>query len=133
MRNSRSKVRDDRSLRSQHAAHRLCQQLNVSMSGYLTHSNGRPDSERKQQDQRLLVYIRAAHTRGRGTYGPLKIQTELATQGLFVGLNRIKRLYGNHKYVSSMSDKNNVYKNLPKSFGVIVNKSDQRYINRFES
>ena len=42
-------------------------------------------------------------------------------------------LYGNHKYVSSMSDKDNVYKNLPKSFGVIVNKSDQRYINRFES
>ena len=79
-------------LKSQYAAHRLCQQLNVSMSGYLTHSNGRPDSERKQQDQRLLVYIRAAHTRGRGTYGPLKIQTELATQGLFVGLNRIKRL-----------------------------------------
>ena len=77
--------------------------------------------------------ISVLHTRGRGTYGPLKIQTELATQGLFVGLNRIKRLYGNHKYVSSMSDKNNVYKNLPKSFGVIVNKSDQRYINRFES
>ena len=69
-------------LKSQHAVQRLCQQLNVAMSGYLAHSQGRPSSERKQQDQRLLVYIRAAHARGRGIYGPLKIQTELAAQGV---------------------------------------------------
>ena len=79
-------------LKSQHAVQRLCQQLNVAMSGYLAHRNGRRDSERKQQDQRLLLYIRAAHARGRGTYGPLKIQTELATQGMIAGINRIKRL-----------------------------------------
>ena len=79
-------------LKSQHSVQRLCQQLNVAMSGYLAHSQGRPSSERKQQDQRLLVYIRAAHARGRGTYGPLKIQTELAAQGVMAGINRIKRL-----------------------------------------
>ena len=79
-------------LKSQHAVQRLCQQLNVSMSGYLAHRQGRPASERKQQDQRLLVYIRAVHARGRGIYGPLKIQTELATQGVMAGINRIKRL-----------------------------------------
>lgn len=64
-------------LKSQHAVQRLCQQLNVAISGYLAHSHGKPDSERKQQDQRLLVYIRGAHARGRGIYGPLKIQWSL--------------------------------------------------------
>ena len=83
-------------LKSQHAVQRLCQQLNVAMSGYLAHSQGRPSSERKQQDQRLLVYIRAAHARGRGIYGPLKIQTELAAQGVTAGINRIKRLRALH-------------------------------------
>ena len=76
-------------LKSQHAVQRLCQQLNVAMSGYLAHSHGRPASERKEQDQRLLVYIRAAHVRGRGIYGPLKIQTELAAQGVMAGMTYI--------------------------------------------
>lgn len=40
-------------------------------------------------------------------------------------------IYGNHNFVTSMRDKNNIYKNNPKSFGVIVNKLDQRYIDRF--
>ena len=79
-------------LKSQHAIHRLCQQLNVAMSGYLAHSNGKTPSPRQLEDRRLIVYIKAAHARGRGIYGALKIQTELAAQGLFVGLNRIKRL-----------------------------------------
>ena len=38
------------------------------------------------------MHIRAAHARGRGIYGPLKIQTELAAQGVMAGINRIKRL-----------------------------------------
>ena len=49
---------------------------------------------------------------------------------LSIAYNRIIR--GNHKYVSSMNDKNDLFKNSPKSFGVILNKLDQRYINRFE-
>jgi putative transposase len=62
------------------------------MSGYLAHSNGKTPSPRQLEDQYLIVYIKAAHARGRGIYGALKIQTELAAQGLFVGLNRIKCL-----------------------------------------
>ena len=41
---------------------------------------------------RLLVAIKAAHQRGRGTYGPKKIRDELAEQGIVAGLNRIRRL-----------------------------------------
>ena len=40
----------------------------------------------------LTVAIKAAHARGRDIYGPFKIQTELAAQGVMAGINRIKRL-----------------------------------------
>lgn len=42
-------------LESQHAAQRLYQQRIVAMSSYLAQRHGRPDYERKQQEQRLLV------------------------------------------------------------------------------
>ena len=38
------------------------------------------------------MYIRAAHAGGRGIYGLLKIQTELAAQGVMAGIHQIKRL-----------------------------------------
>ena len=36
--------------------------------------------------------IKVAHARGRGIYGPNKIQAELASQGIYIGVNRIKHL-----------------------------------------
>ena len=42
------------------------------------------------------MYIRAAHTRYRGIYGPLNIQSELAVQDVIAGINRIKRLRTMH-------------------------------------
>ena len=78
-------------LKPKHPIAMLCSQLNVSVSGYLAHQH-KPPSPRQQEDQRLLVHIHAAHQRGRGTYGPNKIQTELAVIGVHVGVNRIKRL-----------------------------------------
>lgn len=79
-------------LKSQHAVPMLCKQLNVAVSGYQARASGKPPSVRKQADQRLLAHIRAAHERGRGIYGALKIQTELRENGITVGVNRIKRL-----------------------------------------
>ena len=70
----------------------LCSQLNVAVSGYSGHCNGKPAATRKQEDLRLLTHIRAAHVRGRGVYGAVKIQSELAALGVVVGVNRIKRL-----------------------------------------
>lgn len=78
-------------LKAKHPVPMLCQQLGVSVSAYLAQHN-KPLSTRKQEDKRLLAHIRAAHARGRGTYGVLKIQSELAAQGVVVGVNRIKRL-----------------------------------------
>ena len=54
----------------------MCHVLGVSKSGYYAWRNCKP-STRKLEDERLKVAIKAAHERGRGTYGPKKIQEEL--------------------------------------------------------
>lgn len=79
-------------LRAQHPVSRLCDLLNVAKSGYQAWGRGKVVPARKLQDLRLLTAIKAAHQRGRGTYGPQKIQSELAALGITAGLNRIKRL-----------------------------------------
>jgi len=75
---------------------RLCRVLDVARSGFHGWVKGHESGSRKQQDQTLLAAIRAAHERGRGVCGPLKIQAELAATGLKAGLNRIKRLRRQH-------------------------------------
>lgn len=79
-------------LKTKHPVQILCSQLNVAISGYSAHCNGKPISPRKQDDLRLLTHIRAAHARSRGVYGAIKIQSELAAVGIQMGVNRIKRL-----------------------------------------
>ena len=66
--------------------------LNVARSGYQRWLSGNANLSRKQEDGRLTSLIRIAHARGRGIYGALKIQTELKTAGVEVGINRIKHL-----------------------------------------
>jgi putative transposase len=79
-------------LRHQLPAYRLCALLDVARSGYHAWCSGKFISARKLADQRLLVFIKAAHAKGRGIYGALKIQAELAAQGIMASINRIKRL-----------------------------------------
>jgi len=70
----------------------MCRVLGVSKSGYYVWRVRKP-SARKLEDEWLKVAIKAAHKRGRGTYGPEKIQDELAeVEKTEVGINRIKRL-----------------------------------------
>ena len=78
--------------RHQHPVARLCALVNVAKSGYQAWCAGKVTSPRKLDDMRLVVAIKAAHQRGRGIYGPEKIQSELLVQGIAAGLNRIKRL-----------------------------------------
>ena len=79
-------------LRHTHPVDKLCQLVDVAKSGYQTWSRGKVIPARRLEDARFVTAIKAAHQRGRGTYGPKKIQTELASQGITAGLNRIKRL-----------------------------------------
>ena len=78
--------------RHQHPVARLCALVDVAKSGYQAWCTGKVTSPRKLDDMRLVVAIKAAHQRGRGIYGPEKIQSELLAQGILAGLNRIKRL-----------------------------------------
>ena len=79
-------------LRHLHPIFKLCDLLDVARSGYQAWCTGKIVPARKLEDLRLVVAIKAAHARGRGIYGPLKIRSELQAQGIDVGLNRIKRL-----------------------------------------
>ena len=69
---------------------KLRNQHPVAKSGYQAWHTGKVAPPRKLEELRLLVAIKAAHQRGRGTFGPKKIQDELANQGIVAGLNRIK-------------------------------------------
>lgn len=69
----------------------LCRLLGVSASGYYSWRNRRP-SKRQREDARLEVDIKAAHKRGRGTFGPERLQADLAENGVKIGVSRIKRI-----------------------------------------
>ena len=45
-----------------------------------------------QENERITVLIRAAHTKTRFSYGAKRLQDELAKEGLYVGRDRIARL-----------------------------------------
>jgi transposase InsO family protein len=63
----------------------------VSRSGYYDWFTRGP-SARSREDERLKIEIRTAHQRNRETYGPRRLQPELAENGIQVGRDRITRL-----------------------------------------
>lgn len=65
--------------------------LEVSRSGFYAWLTRAPSS-RSVSDEKMKPLIRIAHTAGRGTYGPRRIQTELQATGTFLGRDRIARL-----------------------------------------
>jgi transposase InsO family protein len=69
----------------------LCRVLGVSASGFHARRSRGP-SRRAQQEPRLQIEIRAAHQRTRQTYGPERLQRDLAAHGVCVGVHRIKRV-----------------------------------------
>ncbi|NIN07012.1 MAG: IS3 family transposase, partial [Armatimonadetes bacterium] len=65
--------------------------LSVSASGYYSWLD-RPLSKWAREEIRLEVEIKAAHKRTRQTYGPERLQYDLAEHGVRVGICRIKRI-----------------------------------------
>ena len=78
-------------MRPEYPLRMLCRVLGVSASGFHA-SQSRGPSRRAQQEARLEIEIRAAHQRTRQTYGPERLQRDLAAHGMLVGVHRIKRL-----------------------------------------
>jgi transposase InsO family protein len=69
----------------------VSQLLGVSASGYYAWQE-RPLSQRSRDELRLELEIKAAHRRTRQTYGPERLQHDLAKYGVQVGICRIKRI-----------------------------------------
>lgn len=69
----------------------LCRVFDVSRSGFYA-AMDRPPSQRAQDDERLKIAIKAVHVQTRQTYGPLRLQPELVSQGFDTGRDRIVRL-----------------------------------------
>jgi transposase InsO family protein len=69
----------------------MARDLDVSRSGYYRWL-GRGLSRRAIRDSVLKVLIESAHKRSRGTYGPRRIQDELAAENQQVGRDHISRL-----------------------------------------
>jgi putative transposase len=69
----------------------LCRMLNISGSGYYDWVS-RPLSRRVNEERRLEVEIKAADKRTRQTYGPERLQRDLAEHGIKAGICRIKRI-----------------------------------------
>jgi transposase InsO family protein len=69
----------------------MCRVLTVSRCGFYAWLK-RPPSKRAQEDAQLRITIRAAHERTRKTYGPKRLQKELAEKGVVAGRDRISRL-----------------------------------------
>ena len=65
--------------------------MSVSSSGYYAWLD-RPLSKRAWEGMRLELEIKAAHKRTRQTYGPERLQRDLAEHGVKVGICRIKRI-----------------------------------------
>ncbi len=78
-------------LRLQYPAPLVSRVLGVSASGYYARMK-RPVSKRAQEEARLEVEIRAAHKRTRQSFGPERLQCDLADNGIQVGVCRIKRI-----------------------------------------
>jgi putative transposase len=79
-------------LRLQYPVKALCNQMELSESGYYNWRS-RPLSRRHQDDTHLKVVIKAAHKRTRETFGPERLQQDIVkNEGMQVGVHRIKRL-----------------------------------------
>jgi putative transposase len=115
-------------LRNEHPVSRLCALLDVAKSGYQAWSAGKVSPRRKLEDMRLLVAIRAAHQRGRGTYGPKKILDELADQGIVAGLNRIRRLRTLHGIRCTHKKKFRVTTDSKHNLPVAPNLLDRQFV-----
>jgi putative transposase len=68
----------------------LCRVLKASRSGYYAWEKHVP-SKRSLEEKRLEIEILAAHKRNRETFGPERLQKDLAAHGVKVSLYRIRR------------------------------------------
>jgi putative transposase len=78
-------------LRRQYPALLMGRMMSVSASGYYAWCD-RPLSRRAREELRLEIEIKASDKRTKQTYGPERLQSDLADHGVRVGVSRIRRI-----------------------------------------
>jgi transposase InsO family protein len=78
-------------MRLRYSIPQMCRVLGVSPSGYYRWLKRKP-SKRAREEGRLEVEIQAAHKRTRETFGPERLQHDLAGHGVKAGVCRIRRI-----------------------------------------
>jgi putative transposase len=73
----------------------MCELYGVTRGGYYAW-RGRPPSERRKEDARLVGSIRQAHQASRETYGSPRVHAALRRMGETVGRRRVERLMREH-------------------------------------
>lgn len=69
----------------------LCRAMRVAESGYYAFLK-RGESQRRKDDEKLKLHIRASHKASGKTYGSPRIHRDLRADGFKVGKNRVARL-----------------------------------------
>lgn len=83
-------------LRLEYPLRVVCRVLCVSSSGFYSWLH-RKTSAKCLHEARLVVEIKAIHVQSRETYGAKRIQAELKSKFIFVGLSKIRRLRNLHQ------------------------------------
>jgi transposase InsO family protein len=78
-------------MRLRYSIPQMCRVLGASPSGYYRWLSRKP-SKRAQEEGRLEAEIKAAHKRTRETFGPERLQRDLAEHGVKAGVCRIRRI-----------------------------------------
>lgn len=114
-------------LRSEYSVHLLCRALEVTPSGYYDWLK-RVDSPRQKEEAWLTLEIKAAHKRNRETYGPERLQTDLAEHGVQVGVHRIKRIRKEHGICCKQKKKFKTTTDSSHALPVAENLLDQNFV-----
>ncbi len=69
----------------------LCRLFEISAAGYYARRRRQP-SKRARENARFEAEIKAAHKRTRGTFGAGRLQKDLETNGVHIGISRIRSL-----------------------------------------
>jgi putative transposase len=104
----------------------MCQVLDVSRSGYYLWAKHNRCT-RQKENERLLVYIRDAYARGRGTYGSPRVTAELKAKGISCGKNRVARLMNSNGIKAKTKRRFKATKKFKHDFLVADNLLQQRF------
>ena len=105
----------------------ICALFDVSRSGYYTWLKRKP-SKREQEEPRLVAELKASHRRNLETYGPERLQDDLADHGIAVGVHRIKRRRKDHGIRCKQKRRYKTTTNSRHDLPVAANHLDQKFV-----